>query len=73
MTQLTWSNLEIYAKRETRALSQEVENNEKSMVSNEAMDYEEEISDMDEDEGENDIVLIEEEYKSILDDTSVRH
>lgn len=73
MTQLTWSNLEIYAKRETRALSQEVENNEKSMVSNEAMDYEEEVSDMDEDEGENDIVLIEEEYKSILDDTSVRH
>jgi hypothetical protein len=43
------------------------------MVSNEAMDYEEDMSDMDEDEGENDIVLIEEEYKSMIDDTSVRH
>lgn len=56
-------------KRETRALSQEVENNEKSMVSNEPMDYEEEFQDIEDEEGENDIVLIEEEYKSILDET----
>lgn len=55
-------------KRDSRALSQELEKNEKSMVSNELMDYEEGISEEDE-EGENDIVLIEEEYKSILDDS----
>lgn len=56
-------------KRETRALSQEVDNNEKSMVSNEPMDYEQEFQDIEDEEGENDIVLIEEEYKSILDET----
>jgi len=38
-------------------------------LSNDAMEYEEDVLSMDEDdEGENDIILIEEEYKSVLDD-----
>jgi serine/threonine protein kinase len=36
------------------------------MATSEAMDYDDEIADLD-DEGEADIVLIEEEYKEILD------
>jgi serine/threonine protein kinase len=58
-------------KRESRALSQEVENNEKSMAVSEEMDYEQSFQDS-EDEGENDIVLIEEEYKSMLDEPSIK-
>ena len=53
--------------RETRALSQDVDKNDKSMATSEAMDYDEDIADLD-DEGEPDIVLIEEEYKEILDE-----
>jgi serine/threonine protein kinase len=52
--------------RVTRAVSQEVDNNDKSMATSEAMDYDDEIADLD-DEGEPEIVLIEEEYKEILD------
>ena len=61
-------NLE-FEKRETRALSQEIEDMKQDKFSNDAaMEYEEEILSMEDEEGENDIILIEEEYKSVLDE-----
>jgi len=43
------------------------------MMGSEAVDYEEAFPDIEDDEGENDIVLIEEEYKSMLDEPSELH
>lgn len=54
-------------KRESRALSQEVENVDNTMGLNE-MTNDDVFLSIGDDEGEDDIVLIEEEYKSILDE-----
>ncbi|CAI2367461.1 unnamed protein product [Moneuplotes crassus] len=67
-----FSNKPSLGDRETRALSQDVESPAQDMIKSDVIDYDMDLGSLD-DEGEPDIVLIEEEYKSMLDNSNHGH